>query len=66
MSEAKTLDKKRVAAVCGNEVIIYGGQRPDGIRPRLDSYEFPHHGAALAYAVEFDRVEEEAARKARR
>lgn len=56
----KTLDRKRIAAVCGNEVIIFSGQRPSGVRNRLESYHFGTHGAALAYAAHFDETERKA------
>jgi len=52
--EKKTLDKKQVAAVCDNEVIIFDRQRKNGTRERKESQTFPHHGAALAFAVDFD------------
>ena len=52
--EKKTLDKKQVAAVCGNEVIIFDRQRSNGTRQRLESSTFSHYGAALAFATEFD------------
>jgi hypothetical protein len=55
--EAKTLDRKRVAAVCGNEVIIFGRQRSSGSRERMETMVFGHHGHALAFAVEFDERE---------
>lgn len=55
--DVKTLDRKSVAAVCGNEVIIFGRQRSCGSRERKESKVFGHHGHALAFAVEFDENE---------
>lgn len=58
MTDAKTLDKKKVAAVCGTEVIIFGPQEPgQGRRERLESHRFNNYGQALAYGVEFDAAE---------
>jgi hypothetical protein len=48
-------ENNHIAAVCGNEVRIYGPAISDGDRRTLIRVEtFPHHGAALAYAIEFD------------
>lgn len=43
-----------VAAVCGNEVRIYGGEEANGRRPLKYVKQFPHHGAAKQYAQEYD------------
>lgn len=45
-----------VAAVCGNEVRIYGGKGENGIRPLQQIKEFAHRGAAVLYATEFDDI----------
>ena len=48
-------ENNNIAAVCDNEVRIYGPLSGNSTRRRLLRIEeFPHHGAALAYAVEFD------------
>jgi hypothetical protein len=55
--EKKTLDKKQVAAVCGNQVLIFGRQRSNGTRPFKESSVFGNYGQALAFATEFDENE---------
>ena len=49
-------DRINIAAVCGNEVRIYGlaqhGNRP---RPLLKVLHFPHRGAALLFAQEYEQ-----------
>jgi hypothetical protein len=48
------MEAEPVAAVCGREVRIYGPMEASGIRPFRESRMFPHRGAALLYASEFD------------
>ena len=46
-----------VAAVCGNQVRIYGipvKALKGEIRPLVNIINFRHHGAALQYAKEYD------------
>lgn len=43
-----------VAAVCGNEVLVYGVPNASGVRPLKRVIEFPHRGAALLWAQEHD------------
>lgn len=45
-----------VATVCDNEVRIYGGKQKNGVSPLLSRHEFPHRGAAILYATEFDDI----------
>jgi hypothetical protein len=55
MVDAKTLDKKNVAAVCGNEMIVFGPQESgQGRRQRLQTVTFNNYGQALAAGVQFD------------
>lgn len=46
-------DLLNLAAVCGSEVRIYGPLY-DTRRRLLNVMQFPHYGAALTYAVEYD------------
>ena len=46
-----------VAAVCGNQVFIYGipeRTKKGEIRPLVNIINFRHYGAALQYAKEYD------------
>lgn len=42
------------AAVCGDEVRIYGEREPNGVRPLLKVRRFAHYGAAVLFAQEYD------------
>jgi len=47
-----------VAAVCGNQVRIYGEKdKKTGIRPLKNTMNFPHYGVARLYADEFDEMQ---------
>lgn len=49
------MDKRiSIAAVCGNEVRIYGPKFNNEARPLLKLLVFPHRGAALQYALAFE------------
>lgn len=58
-------DKSKVAAVCDNQARIYGPVQPNGRRPLMAVYDFPHYGAALVFAVEFDAAQKQASRQER-
>jgi len=45
-----------VAAVCGNQVRVYGGEAKNGRRRLMHVIDFPHRGAALQYAVTHDDI----------
>lgn len=47
-------DCAKVAAVCGNEMRIYGKANTHGVRPFIRSMIFPSHGAAKQAADDFD------------
>lgn len=50
-------ESRSVAAVCGDEVRIYDAVQENGRRPLLSVRRFPHHGAAVNHAQEFDEFE---------
>jgi hypothetical protein len=52
-------ESRAVAAVCDNEVRIYGGVEENGRRPLFAVHEFKHHGAAVNYAQEYDEAEKQ-------
>ncbi len=48
-------ERLNVAAVCGNEMRVYGGQDPKtGIRPFMWREVYQHHGRALEEAMKYD------------
>lgn len=47
-------ERINIAAVCGNEVRIYGEKFGEQPRPLLKVLIFPHHGAARLFAQEFE------------
>ena len=50
-------ESRDVATVCENEVRIFGETKDNGRRPLLRVLRFPHYGAAVNYATEFDEAE---------
>ena len=47
-------ERINLAAVCGSEVRIYGEAIGNGPRPLLKVLNFPHYGAALLFAQEYE------------
>lgn len=53
-TKQKSPDKEPVVAVCGKEGRVYGPVEENGVRPLLRVMQFPHRGAAILYAQEFE------------
>ncbi len=45
---------KRVAAVCGSEVLIYGRRQKNGTRPHKETIPFNNPAQALEFARQYD------------
>lgn len=54
-------DKSNIAAVCGNELRIYGRKEENDTRPLLKTEVHPSHGHAKLEAEEYDERQKAAA-----
>lgn len=63
MSTMDRSNQKVVAVYRDGTTRVYGHQTPQHVRPLIGTKRHPHYGAALAWADEFEAVEQAAAAK---
>lgn len=61
---AQSIEEKSVVGVCGSQARVYGAlDRFSGVRPLMRIVDFPHKGAALLFAQEFEEEKKPAQNK---